>query len=347
MAIDPDAIDVPYMNLWVSDFFGSTASMSREAAKSYLFILMNAWQMGGKFKNDERLIARMAGISFKAWKGQRDEIMPKLKDAGDGYLTQARLEHEFEKASSKRERLRTIGRKGGKAKKHSSPSPGKENFDSIGNGNIGKKSNDFNESDEAKGGQSLQPTNTNTIRRDSESPTSSESESTDSQNRTELLSAGADDPPIEKLNFPKFERLPKKGRRREYPIEFTSFWKVYPQRATDSAKSAYQAWVKPANDGEVGPRVLYVAARNYRAYIEQSADEPKLVATWVNAEGWTSASCRNPSDLFESSANASGISYEPAPAGIEYQHRPVNGSCSVQSFAETAARFMAGPRATD
>lgn len=111
----------------------------------------------------------------------------------------------------------------------------------------------------------------------------------DSERKKDISDSSSPHPPAGERKpdrFPVFDRLPKFKNGRIYPDEFEAFWKVYPRRATDTKKPAYAAWRKPACNG-VGPIALQGSAESYRKFIDNTEGEPKLVQSWINAEGWT------------------------------------------------------------
>jgi hypothetical protein len=78
----------------------------------------------------------------------------------------------------------------------------------------------------------------------------------------------------------------KPKRRCTYPAEFEELWSVYPQRPTDSKKSAFAAWDRTVKSG-VDPPTLQVGAKRYAAFVRRTGHESMLVQTWMNREGWT------------------------------------------------------------
>ena len=84
--------------------------------------------------------------------------------------------------------------------------------------------------------------------------------------------------------FPTLKALGS-GPGRKYPAEFERFWAAYPQRHTDTKAKAYTAWLKGVK--AVGPDVLQTGAEAYANYCAAKDHPSKLVATWINDEGWT------------------------------------------------------------
>ena len=98
----------------------------------------------------------------------------------------------------------------------------------------------------------------------------------------------------ERKNLTDSESLPsivtsdKPKRRQAYPAEFEAFWRAYPQRPTDTKRSAFAAWQK-ALKGGTGPPDLQAAAERYAAFVRRTDHASMLVQTWINREGWTAS----------------------------------------------------------
>ena len=76
--------ELPAHPMFWSGFFADTEHMSEGAAKAYLFIIGHSWILGGKVKNDDRLLARLCRLSLKRWKAIKDEVMEMLEVDEEG-----------------------------------------------------------------------------------------------------------------------------------------------------------------------------------------------------------------------------------------------------------------------
>jgi len=75
------------------------------------------------------------------------------------------------------------------------------------------------------------------------------------------------------------------GPARKYPAAFEQFWKAFPKRQTDTKAQAYTKWLKGVK--AVGVDTLQSAAEAYANFCAAKDHPSKLVATWINTEGWT------------------------------------------------------------
>lgn len=78
------------------------------------------------------------------------------------------------------------------------------------------------------------------------------------------------------------ETKPKKRKRRQYPEDFTEFWKVYPKNADKPV--AFKAWEKAIHRAEVED--IIDGAQRYRDDPNRDDAYTKNAATWLNADAW-------------------------------------------------------------
>ncbi len=91
---------LPYMNLYVEDYFGATPHLNTEQHGAYLLILLGMWKAGGTLPNDPGILSSLAKVDARKWPGFARIIMPFFVELGDGTITQKRLDTEFRKASA-------------------------------------------------------------------------------------------------------------------------------------------------------------------------------------------------------------------------------------------------------
>lgn len=104
------------MPIFWSEFFADTEHMSPDAAKAYLFLLGHAWVRGAKLPNDDKILARLARVSNKAWAHMRNEVLALWTLEEDGHFRQKRLSKVYDFVFRKVEDNRKNGSAGGKAK---------------------------------------------------------------------------------------------------------------------------------------------------------------------------------------------------------------------------------------
>lgn len=107
--------DLPYMPFWVSKYLGKTSRLSTEQHGAYLLILFAMWQDGGQLPNNEKTLARVAGVSLRKWRSISPEIIRLLDIEGD-FVTQDRLKKEHLRLLLVSQKRSASGRMGVKAK---------------------------------------------------------------------------------------------------------------------------------------------------------------------------------------------------------------------------------------
>jgi uncharacterized protein YdaU (DUF1376 family) len=107
--------DIPAMMLWTDKYLGDTTHLTTVEHGAYLLILMAMWRAGGRLPNDEIRLARTARVSIDRWRKMEASVGAFLM-VENGHVTQKRLKREFEKATSRLEKLKAAGHAGGSAK---------------------------------------------------------------------------------------------------------------------------------------------------------------------------------------------------------------------------------------
>ena len=105
----------PFMQLYINDYVGKTRHLTTEQHGAYLLILMAMWRAGGSLPNDEKKLARIAGLTPARWRRISDDVMDFMTVYGDK-ITQKRLMKEIKKVNEIASKRRSAGSKGGKAK---------------------------------------------------------------------------------------------------------------------------------------------------------------------------------------------------------------------------------------
>jgi uncharacterized protein YdaU (DUF1376 family) len=79
-----------WMPFWVGDYLADTRHLSTIEHGAYLLLMMHYWQHDG-LPDDDRKLARIAGLSLKQWATYR----PTLAEFFDGEWRHGRLQHEL------------------------------------------------------------------------------------------------------------------------------------------------------------------------------------------------------------------------------------------------------------
>ena len=97
--------EYPYLPLWTDAYLADTRHLSTEEHGAYLLLLMEAWRRPScSLPDDDRLLARLAGLSEARWAAIKPTIMALWKhDGRRKEWTQKRLFSEREKTASKKQ----------------------------------------------------------------------------------------------------------------------------------------------------------------------------------------------------------------------------------------------------
>lgn len=102
------------MPLYVGDYLKDTMHLSTEEHGAYMLLLMASWTRGGRFPDDDVVIARLAASDLRAWRRMRPVIAPFFEiEAGEWF--HPRVLRELERAHKLSEKRKVVGSLGGKA----------------------------------------------------------------------------------------------------------------------------------------------------------------------------------------------------------------------------------------
>lgn len=82
--------ELPVLPLATDAFLADTSHMSAEAVGAYTRILLVMWRHGGRLADDDRELARIAGMTLTRWRQVADVVRRCLTSAG-GQVSQKRL----------------------------------------------------------------------------------------------------------------------------------------------------------------------------------------------------------------------------------------------------------------
>ncbi len=95
----------PYFPFYVLDFAADplVEAMSTEAVGAYVLLLCKAWHCDppASIPDDDKVLAKWARVTAKAWAKLRDAVLSPFEKRGDGRLYQRRLEAEFQRFLSR------------------------------------------------------------------------------------------------------------------------------------------------------------------------------------------------------------------------------------------------------
>lgn len=104
----------PFMPLYIADYMADTAHLSTVEHGAYLLLIMNYWQRGGPLPDDDKKLARIAGLQGRNWKRVRAEIEPFFVFR-DGFWHHQRIDKQLAVMRSQSKRNSLNGKKGGLA----------------------------------------------------------------------------------------------------------------------------------------------------------------------------------------------------------------------------------------
>jgi uncharacterized protein YdaU (DUF1376 family) len=108
----------PAMPFWTDAYIGDTKHLTTTEHGAYLLLLISMWRNDGYLPDDDRILARYAGVTAGQWKRMAPIIRPFLRSVG-GKVTQGRLMDELSavRQYSGKQSDRAKGRWKGKALK--------------------------------------------------------------------------------------------------------------------------------------------------------------------------------------------------------------------------------------
>jgi len=102
------------MQQWYPDaHIADTTNLTLEEQGAYRLLMDHMWIKGGAIKDDDAYIARYLRISVKRWQKIRERLTDYLL-AGEGFITQKRLQNDYEKACITSKKNAENGKIGGK-----------------------------------------------------------------------------------------------------------------------------------------------------------------------------------------------------------------------------------------
>lgn len=107
--------ELPFMQLYVSDYLGDTRYLSCEQHGAYMLLLMTMWNAHGSLPDDDVKLARVVCLSVKKWRSIKADVM-QFFDVSDGKITHSRLSRELQKSERQSESRASAGARGGAAK---------------------------------------------------------------------------------------------------------------------------------------------------------------------------------------------------------------------------------------
>lgn len=115
------------MTLWTDSYLGDTRHLSTIEHGAYLLLLITAWRTNDcALPNDDRQLARYAGLNLQQWNRMKATILPFFTVDGD-QIYQKRQRGEREAVKQLRQSRSQAGQRGGIAKslnkKEAPPSP--------------------------------------------------------------------------------------------------------------------------------------------------------------------------------------------------------------------------------
>lgn len=98
----------PYLPLYISDYQADTSHLTTLEHGAYLLLIMNYWQRGQPLPNDDRKLARIAGVGPREWKRIKGTISEFFQVDCSNW-SHSRLESELSKLRDKSLKKRNGG----------------------------------------------------------------------------------------------------------------------------------------------------------------------------------------------------------------------------------------------
>jgi uncharacterized protein YdaU (DUF1376 family) len=99
---------VPFMPLFVADYMADTAHLTTVEHGAYLLLIMTYWQRGEALPDDDRKLARIAGMGPREWARIRETIS-EFFQISDGTWFHSRIHTELESMRAKSLKKRNGG----------------------------------------------------------------------------------------------------------------------------------------------------------------------------------------------------------------------------------------------
>lgn len=107
--------EFPALPFFTDAYLADTRHLTTEEHGAYLLLLMCAWRTRGcALRDDDRMLARIAGVSAGRWRRLR-AVLIEFFTVEDGYWRQKKLSQVYGAVAKKVERNRANGAKGGRA----------------------------------------------------------------------------------------------------------------------------------------------------------------------------------------------------------------------------------------
>lgn len=118
--------EFPALPFFTDAYLADTRHLTTEEHGAYILLLMCAWRTRGcMLKDDDRSLARMAGLSPARWRRVRPVLL-EFFTVTDGVWHQGKLSQVYETVAKKVERNRQNGAKGGRARAYKQQQPSDE-----------------------------------------------------------------------------------------------------------------------------------------------------------------------------------------------------------------------------
>lgn len=101
--------ELPILPINTEILLADTTHMTAEEFGAYTRILLVMWRHGGKLKNDDTDLARIAGVPLLRWRRIRATVLAPFTITEDGTMSQKRLTDTRIRVQARRRRLKPRG----------------------------------------------------------------------------------------------------------------------------------------------------------------------------------------------------------------------------------------------